>query len=83
MRLSGYPSSWSPEEGLVPVDVQDIDVYASPEELRSLSKFFAEAANAMELALAEKRDFRRSIDFRDDKPNPQTPICVDVVAYVA
>lgn len=83
MRISGYPSSWSPEEGLVPVDVQDIDVRASPEELRILSKFFAESANAMELALSEKRDFRRSIDFRDDKPNPQTPICVDVVAYVA
>ncbi len=83
MRLSGYPSSWTPEEGLVPVDVQDIDVHASPEELRALSKFFAEAAIAMELALSEKRDFRRSIDFPDDKPNPQTPICVDVVGYAS
>jgi hypothetical protein len=81
MRVNGYLTSWSSEEGLTPVDVQDIEFFATPEELRLLAKFFAEAADEMESALSEKHDFRRSIDFPDDKPNPQTPICVDVVAY--
>lgn len=33
MRIVGWPSVWKEEEGLLPVDVQDIDIHLSTEEL--------------------------------------------------
>ena len=71
MRLVGLPNSWNPDEGLIPLDLQDIDIHATRDELRVLANFFAAAS---QLA----NDAENSISFGDSKPNAQTGIWFNV-----
>jgi hypothetical protein len=82
MRLTGWPTKWNREEGLLAVDMQDVDIHGTPEELRALADFLVRAAGEAARARDERREYRSAVDFPDDKPNPQTPICVEVVCAV-
>ena len=82
MRLTGWPTNWNREEGLLPVDIQDVDIHGTPEELRVLAEFLVRAADAASRARAEGREYRNGLDFPDEKPNPATPICIEVVCAV-
>ncbi len=74
MRVIALPTTWSEEEGLQPIDVQDIDVIVTSSELEALADFFGRAAKTLrESGLAEA-----SKEFGDSKPNPQTGIWLNV-----
>ena len=64
---------WKEAEGLLPVEVQDIDIHLSTEELTRLTTFLIIAAskNASHSIPQEL-----SIDFADSKENPKTGITV-------
>jgi len=72
MRLVGLPTEWNPDEGLIPVDVQDVDIHATTEELQRLADFFGAAAASA--ATADSSKF--SLEFADSKPDAQTGIWV-------
>jgi hypothetical protein len=84
MRVTGWPSYWEPSEGLLPVDIQDVDIQdvdtrGTPSELRSLAQFLVRAADELESAQRIHERYRSSSDFRDDKPQAQTPIVFEVI----
>ncbi len=56
MRLVGWPTGYSEEEGLLPIDLQDIDFHGTPEELRALADFLKRAADKLAKAEKEKQD---------------------------
>ncbi len=68
MRLICLPSSWNAQEGLIPVELQDIDIHATKAELRALITFLASVAEQAKI----------SIDFGDSKPDAQTGIWINV-----
>ncbi|WP_435442536.1 hypothetical protein [Variovorax sp. GB4P3] len=74
MRIVALPTAWNKEEGLVPMDAQDIDLYATATELDALAGFFACAAKA----LRETGRCDVSLDFADSKPDAQTGILVTI-----
>ena len=67
MRLVGWPTKWDPEEGLLPVEIQDVDIHASVEELKQLAALFSAAAT-------KASGSELSDDFGDSKPDPKTGI---------
>jgi hypothetical protein len=74
VRIIALPTVWDEAEGLLPIDVQDIDLIVSPEELDSLADFFARAARTFrETGMTDA-----SMDFGDSKLNPQTGIWINV-----
>jgi len=74
MRVIALPTTWSEEEGLQPIDVQDIDVIVTSSELDALAGFFARAAKT----LRESGPAEASKEFSDSKPNPQTGIWLNI-----
>ncbi len=72
MRLTCYPTKLDEDEGLLPIEAQDLQITASPEELRTLAAFLSEAATVLEL----QPDSKPYQAFGDSKPNPQTGIGV-------
>lgn len=74
MRLVGWPSTWNPAEGLLPIETQEIDFHASAEELHALAMFFMEAAGKA----AQGEGFERVVEFPDSKGKETTPICITV-----
>lgn len=83
MRLVGWPTKYSEEEGLLPIDLQDVDFHGTPEELRALAEFLEKAADKLAEAEKAKQDLNVGIDFGDSKPNPKTGIWVNVVYHAA
>jgi len=71
MRLVGLPSSWNAGEGLVPLEIQDIGIHATKDELRALAEFFASVSH-------HANGTEESIDFGDSKPNAKTGIWFNV-----
>ena len=76
MKLVGYPTEWNEEEGLLPIDVQDVQFIASVEELNLLSDFFKECAELQARGNLEPQ----SIELGDSKPSPKTGISIIVMA---
>ena len=74
MRIVATPTVWNEADGLIPIDVQDIDIVATAGELDALAGFFADAARR----LRETGRSNASMDFSDSKPNAQTGIWVSV-----
>ena len=74
MRLTCYPTEYDEKEGLLPIEAQDLQIAASPEELRALAGFLSEAAEALELQPGSN-PYR---EFGDSKPNPKAGIGVMV-----
>lgn len=79
MRLVAWPSTWKEEEGLLPIDVQEIDLIGTPDEIRSIAAFLVDAASQLEASSADCDAFEIGIDLGDSKPNPQTAVYVNVV----
>lgn len=79
MRIVGWPSNFDKEEGLSPIDLQDVDFLANPDELRALAKFLEQAADKVSQASQENKKLNIGIDFSDSKTNPQTGIWINVV----
>jgi len=74
MRLTCYPTEWDERKGLVPVEAQDLQITASPAELRELARFLAESA-----AFLEQRPNEQQYEtFPDSKQNAKTSISVSV-----
>ena len=78
MRMVAWPSSWKEDEGLLPVEVQEIDLMGTPEEIRSISMFLAEAARLLE-ADADGKQFECGMDLGDSKSDAKTGIHINVV----
>ncbi|MCW8857451.1 MAG: hypothetical protein OQJ95_08820 [Kangiella sp.] len=76
MELIGYPAEFNEEEGLVPIDIQDLQIKASPKELNRLAQFLIECSKQIELNTFDNE----SIELIDSKPNPKTGIWVQVLA---
>jgi len=74
MRIIGLPTTWSEEDGLQPIDVQDIDVIVTSSELDALANFFVRAAKT----LRESGPAEASKEFLDSKLNPKTGIWLNV-----
>lgn len=74
MRIIALPTKWNEGDGLQPIDVQDIDVIATPAELETLADFFVCAAKTLQ----ESGPADASKEFSDSKPNPQTGIWINV-----
>jgi hypothetical protein len=79
MRVNGWPRDWKESEGWLPVDLREIDLHASPTELRSLASFLAKAADELEAASQIPGDYRSAVDFVDNEPNAELPIVFEVV----
>ena len=60
MRIVGWPTVWKEEEGLLPVEVQDIDIHLNTEELTQLVTYLiaasknASPSNPQELSIPKK-----------------------------
>jgi hypothetical protein len=74
MRIVGYPTEWNEREGLQPIDIQDIQIHASIDELNELSTFLKECAENFKGGKSEAV----SIELSDSKPNPKTGISITV-----
>ena len=74
MRIVGWPTVWKEEEGLFPVEVQDIDIHLNTEELTQLATFLIAASKNASPSNPQEL----SIDFADSKENPKTGITVTV-----
>jgi len=74
MRLTCYPTVWDEAKGLVPVEAQDLQITASPNELRAFAKFLNESAAVLEVRPTSSQ----SETFEDSKPNPKTGISISV-----
>ncbi len=79
MRVNGWPSIWNESEGWLPVDLREIDLHASPGELRSLASFLERAADELEANLKNQEGYRSAADFADDTPNSEMPIVFEVI----
>lgn len=74
MRIVALPTTWNKAEGLIPLEAQDIDIYATATELDALAAFFTSAASA----LRETGRCDSSLEFGDSKPDAQTGIWVNI-----
>lgn len=83
MRLVGWPTNYKSEEELLPIDLQDVDLHASPEELVALIAFLEKAVGELTTAKKEKLDLNVGVDFGDDKPGAETGIWLNVVHHNA
>jgi hypothetical protein len=70
MRIVGYPTEWNEAEGLQGIDIQDVQIYATIEELNQLYAFLKESLQRRE----EGKSQTLSIELPDSKTNPQTGI---------
>lgn len=82
MRLVGWPANYDKDEGLQPLEIKDIDLHGTAEELRVLSQFLEQAAFQLDQAKTSNQELNIGIDFEDDKPNSETGIWVNVVHHV-
>ncbi|HEY9031297.1 MAG TPA: hypothetical protein VIM93_08040 [Kangiella sp.] len=76
MELIGYPTEFNEEEGLVPIDIQDLQIKASPKELNQLAAFLIKCSKQLERNTFDDE----SIELIDSKPNPKTGIWIQVLA---
>lgn len=74
MRGIALPTTWSEEEGLQPIDAQDLDVIVTSLELEALADFFGRAVKY----LRASGPAEASKEFTDSKPNPQTGIWLNI-----
>lgn len=76
MELTGYPAESNEEEGLVPIDIQDLQIKASPKELNQLAQFLIECSKKIDQNTFDDE----SIELKDSKPNPKTGIWIQVLS---
>lgn len=79
MKLVGWPSYWNKEDGISPVDIQEIDFQGSPEELTQISNFLIDAAFKLSHAIDNKKSLDLELQLSDSKNKSQLPISISVV----
>lgn len=79
MRLVGWPSQWTEEDGIQPVDLQEVGIHASAKELRELAELFLAAANNADSNLVNAEITEFNADFPDPKPASGLPLKVTAV----
>jgi hypothetical protein len=67
--LTGYPSTYNLKEGLLPVELGEVILRATPSELRAVAAHLLEAARAMEVSGRNIEAFT----FADARPPRNTP----------
>ena len=76
MRIVGYATDWDEKEGLQPIDIQDIQIYASIDELNQLRTLIKKYIENYKEGKSEDI----SIELPDSKPNPKTGISIMIAA---
>ena len=79
MKLVGWPSYWKKEEGIIPLDIQEIDFQGSPEELIEISNFLRVAADQLSVSIDSQRDLDIDLQLSDSKDEVKLPISISVV----
>ena len=75
MKLTGYKREFSPEEGLLPIEIQDLQITADAEELEALADFLLNCAKE----LKKHNVINEAINLPDSRPDPQTPVWIQVL----
>ena len=75
MELTGYQREFLPGEALLPIEIQDLQVTASAEELESLASFFLDCAKK----LKNQKVVNETLSLADSRPTPQTPVWIQVI----
>ncbi len=81
MRLIGWPTNYTEDKGLTPIYLQDVDIYASADELRSLASFLMDAAAQLEQAQLNSQELNIGIDFDNEYPNAEVGIWIGVIHH--
>lgn len=76
MELIGYPTEFNEDEGLIPIDIQDLQIKATSEELNKLANFLIECSNQIKRNTFDDE----SIELIDSKSNAKTGIWIQVLA---
>lgn len=77
MQLTGYPREFKEKEGLLPIEVQDLQISGSHEELERLAKFLLECSNKMKI----DSTVNDSIELIDSRPNAKTGVWIQVLSH--
>lgn len=74
MHLTCHPTVWDQAHGLHPVDIKELQIQASPEELRALAGFLADSAARLEATT----DSEPQRTFEDTRPAARKTIAIRV-----
>lgn len=78
MRMVAWPTRWNEEEGWLPVDAQELELRATPKELRELASFLIATAEQLEGSANVAVELRAGLEFADGGGG-EMPIVVEVV----
>lgn len=78
MRLIAWPTRWNEEEGWQPVDAQELELRATPKELRELASFLIATAEQLEDSANVAVELRAGLEFADSGGG-EMPIVVEVI----
>lgn len=78
MRLVAWPTRWNEDEGWQPINAQELELRATPTELRDLAAFLLDAAKRLEANANLADEFRAGLEFADSDGG-EMPIVVEVV----
>ncbi len=70
MHLTCHPAVWDEAHGLYPVDIKELQIAASPEELKRLAGFLLKSAASLE----SRPDAEHRESFADVKPRAEKAI---------
>lgn len=76
MELTGYKREFSPSEGLLPIEIQDLQIIADEAELEALAEFFQSCAKK----LKNEKVVNETVQLPDSRPDPQTPVWLQVLS---
>ncbi len=76
MELTGYKRDFSPGEGLLPIEIQDLQITANAAELEELAEFLHSCAKK----LKKEKVVNESVQLPDSRPDPQTPVWLQVLS---
>lgn len=74
MHLTCHPTVWDRSHGLYPVDIKELQIFASPEELKALAGFLMDSAHALQ----SRPDSELRRTFQDPQPAAEKAIGVAV-----
>jgi len=78
MRMVAWPTRWNEEEGWLPVDAQEVELRATPQELRELASFLIATAKQLEDSANVADELRAGLEFADSDGG-EMPIVVEIV----
>ncbi len=76
MKLTGYSREWNHEEGLQSIEVQDLQIQGTQEELQQMADYILECSKKLSAGHSELP----GIELEDSRPNPKTGISIYVLS---